>query len=249
MEFYPRGNWIVGTPIWVLDDQTIDDRMVKMLCPHPEWKETERKIETNEEDGQEYLVVREECPVCNAIRVRLLPTNIPEEPFDFTIPERGPWYERLYNLGNFIILTRRYQNNPNVPPSFMARVETQAGSVHSSTVQMETLLFSPAALEAIADMERMLKLGPKRYANFRILKEGRKTKEEKDDIKAHSDTLAKVISDIGPESIAAARTIFEAEIDHEIQEMEEYQIQMMEREVAERKAQIETRKAKKTKPK
>jgi hypothetical protein len=126
----------------------------------------------------------------------------------------------------------------------MTRVETQAGNIHTGIVQLETLLFSPAALEQIADMERMMKLGgPKRYASYRMLKEGRKTREEKTDIQAHAEALGKVVQDIGPESIAAARAIFEAEIEQEAAEMEEYQIQMMEKEVAERKAQIEKRRA------
>lgn len=244
MEFYPRGNWIVGTPIWVLEDDDLGNRMTKMLCPHPQWKEAGRAKEVNPEDGKEYLIVTEECPVCDAKRLRLLPADIPEEPFDYSIPQTGPWYERLYNLGNFVILVRRYQNNPNVPPSFMTRVETQAGNIHTGIVQLETLLFSPAALEQIADMERMMKLGgPKRYASYRMLKEGRKTREEKTDIQAHAEALGKVVQDIGPESIAAARAIFEAEIEQEAAEMEEYQIQMMEKEVAERKAQIEKRRA------
>jgi len=243
VEFYPRGNWIVGTPIWVLEDQDEQERITMMLCPHPQWKEIARAQETNPEDGKTYLVVSEECTVCEAKRLRLLPAGIPEEPFDYSIPEKGPWYERLYNLGNFVILVRRYNNNPEVPPSYMTRTETQAGNVHTGVVQLETLLFSPAALEQIVDMERMMKLGPKRYAGYRILKEGRKTKEEKTDIQAHADALGKVVQDIGPESIAAARAIFEAEIDQEATEMEEYQIQMMEKEVAERKAQIEKRRA------
>lgn len=232
----------------MFEDQEVDDRVSKMLCPHPEWKETGRTKETNPEDNTEYLIITEECPVCNARRVRLLPAAIPEEPFDYSIPQTGPWYERLYNLGNFIILARRYQNNPNVPPSYMTRVETQAGNVHTGIIQLETMLFSPSAIEQISDMERMLKLGPKRYANYRILKEGRKTKEEKTDIQTHAEALGKVVQDIGPESIAAARTIFEAEIDQEAAEFEEYQIQMMEKEVAERRAEIQQRKAAK-KPK
>jgi len=244
VEFYPRGNWIVGPPIWVLEDQDEQERISMMLCPHPQWKEIARAQETNPEDGKTYLVVSEECTVCGAKRLRLLPAGFPEnEPFDYSIPEKGPWYERLYNLGNFVILVRRYNNNPEVPPSYMTRTETQAGNVHTGVVQLETLLFSPAALEQIVDMERMMKLGPKRYAGYRILKEGRKTKEDKADIQAHADALAKVVQDIGPESIAAARAIFEAEIDQEAADLEEYQIQMMEKEVAERKAQIEKRRA------
>lgn len=224
--------------------------MKKMLCPHPEWKEIGRAQETNPEDGKQYLVISEECTACESRRLRLLPPGYPEtEPFDSSIPEKGAWYERLYNLGNFIILSRRYDNNPEVPPSYMTRIETQAGNVHTGIVQLETYLFSPAALEQIADMERLIKLGgPKRYAGYRILKEGRKTKEEKTDIQTHADALGRVVQDIGPESIAAARAIFEAEIPQEAADLEEMQIQMMEKEVAARRAEIEKRKASK-KPK
>lgn len=217
-----------------------------MLCPHPEWKEIARANETNPVNGKEYLVVSEECSVCKARRLRLLPAELREadEPFDYSIPQSGPWYEKLYNnLGNFIILVRRYDRNPTVPPAYMSRIETQAGNIHTGIAQLETPLFSPAALEQIKDMERMMKLGPKRYAGYRILKEGRLTKQEKTDIQAHADALGRVVQDIGPESIAAARAMFEAEIDQESAELEELQIQMMEKEVAERKAQIEKRRA------
>lgn len=249
MEFFPRGNWIVGEPQWVFEDQTLEDRMKMMLCPHPEWKEIGRAKETNPDDGKEYLVISEECSACGARRLRLLPPGFTEdEPFDSSIPQTGPWYERLYNLGNFVILVRRYDNNPEVPPSYMTRIETQAGNVHTGVVQIQTPLYSPAALEQIVDMERMMKLGPKRYAGYRILKEGRKTKEDKADIQAHADALGKVVQDVGPESIAAARAIFEAEIDQEAAELEEFQIQIMEKQVAERRAEIEKRRAAK-KPK
>lgn len=258
MEFYHRGNWIVGTPVWVFPEQEMDDRIAKMICPHPEWAELGREVEQNPEDGIRYLVVTEKCPACGALRMRLLPEGAIEEPFDYSIPESGPWYERLYNLGNFVMLVRRYQNNPNVPPSFMTRIETPSGNVHTGTIQIPTLLFSPAAVEQLVDMERVIKLGPDRYAAYRILKEGRKTKEERDDIKMHTQTLDKIIQEIGPESIAAAKTLLEAEVDHEIEDMKQYQAaaiaeqaeqetQEMEKQVEEPKARARKKKSKKGK--
>lgn len=239
MGFYPRGNWIVGSPIWALKDLDINDRIKMMLCPHPQWVEVGRDKELISEI--ECLVINEKCPICGATRGRAIPMELSAEPFDPSTPTSGPWYERLYNLGNFVLLSRRYQEHSRAPITFMTRVETQAGNVNATSTAIDTPFFSPAALEHIADMETMIKLGPKRYVSFRILKDGRKTKEEKDDVKEHADSLVKVVQDVGRESIAAARTIFEAETDHEIQEQEELQIQEMEREVAERKAQIEER--------
>jgi hypothetical protein len=218
-----------------------------MVCPHPKWVEENREKE--DLGGTEYLVITEKCVVCGAIRGRALPASMAEEPFDYSTPQSGLWYERLYNLGNFVILARKFQNNPERPPSYMTRVETQAGHVHVGMAELDTPLFSPSALQEIEDMERMLKLGPKRYASFRILKEGLTRKEQKDEIQLHATTLAQVVQDIGPESIAAARTLFEAEIDHEIQEQEEIQIQQMESEVAARKAQMEERRKQGKKPK
>lgn len=236
MEFYQRGNWAVSTPLWVLDDQTMEDRMSMMVCPHPQWKEVNRQVIENPEDGIKYLTITEKCQACGALRMRLLPEGVPEEPFDYSIPEKGPWYERLYNLGNFIILVRRYQENEEVPPTFMTRVETPQGNVHTGMIQMPTLLFAPAAVDLMKNMETVVKLGPKRYAEYRILREKRRTKREKDDIREHGDSLYRVAQDIGPESFAAAKALLEAEIDHESVEMEEYQIQAMEREIQHRRA-------------
>lgn len=103
MELYPRGNWIVGTPIWVFKDQEIVDKMAKMICPHTQWAEGSRETTLNPEDGIKYLIIKEECTECGAIRMRWAPEVVPEEPFDYSIPTRGPWYERLYDLGNFMI--------------------------------------------------------------------------------------------------------------------------------------------------
>lgn len=236
MEFYPRGNWIVGTPIWVFQDQPIVDKMTKMVCPHSQWTEASRETELNPEDGIKYLIVKEECGECGAIRMRLLPADLPEEPFDYSIPTKGPWYERFYDFGNLAVLIRRYQNNQDVPPSFMTRVNTPSGNVHTGMVQLPTLLFSPAGLELTKDLEKVAKLGPKRYADFRILKEGRHRKRDKKDIQEHADSLFRVAQEIGPEGIAAVKSIFTAEIDHESAEAEEYEIQAMEEEVQQRKA-------------
>lgn len=238
MEFYPRGNWIVGTPIWVFKEQDIVDKMAKMVCPHLQWTEAERQTELNPEDGITYLVVKDQCGECGAIRMRLIPTSLPEEPFDYSTPMAGPWYERLYDLGSLFVLIRRYQNNPDVPPSFMTRALTKSGNVHVGMVQLETLLFSPAGYEMMRDMEKVAKLGPKKYADLRILKEGRSRKREKQEIKEHADSLFSVAQEIGPESIAAAKSVFEAEIESESAEAEEYEIQAMEEEVKQRKAAL-----------
>lgn len=246
MEYYPRGNWIVSTPIWVLKDQDLDDRMAKMVCPHPQWAEVSRGVDENSNDGLKYLVVSEKCAECGAIRMRLLPEGVPEEPFDYSIPTKGPWYERLYGFENFTILVRRYSNNPDVPPSFMVRVDTEAGNAHTGMVQIPTWLFSPAAAQILKDMGTVAKAGPKRFADFLILKEGRSGKQEKSDIRALADSLFRVAQDIGPDSYSAARANLEAEIDQEAAEAEANEIEMMEREVAMRKATLK-HKSKKTK--
>lgn len=236
MEFYPRGNWIVGTPIWVFKDQEIGDRMAKMVCPHAKWVDAGRHTEDNPEDGLKYLVVSEKCAECGAIRMRLLQEGVPEEPFDYSIPVRGPWYERLYGFENFVILVRRYQNNPNVPPSFMTRVETSQGNVHTGMMQLPTMLFSPAAVQVMKDMATVARVGAKKYADFLILKGGRQGKRAKDDIRDLADSLFRVAQDIGPESHAAATATLQAEIEQEADEMEQYEIQAMEQEVEQRKA-------------
>lgn len=241
MEFYPRGNWIVGTPLWILQDQDPDDRMVKMICPHAQWTAAGRHVEENPEDGLKYLVVSEKCAECGAIRLRLLPEGAPEEPFDYSIPVKGSWYERLYGFENFTILVRRYNNNPSVPPSFMVRVDTAAGNSHTGIVQIPTLIFSPAAVQVLKDMEKVARVGSKKYADFRILKEGRHGKQEKDDIRALADSLFRVAQDIGQESHAAAKSNLEAEIGQESAEMEQYEIEAMEREVQQRKAALESK--------
>jgi hypothetical protein len=249
VEFYNRGNWAVSAPVVEADDA--DELVLKLTCPHPQWVEINRDTTAPDPDDPtiKYLTITEACAVCKSLRVRLLPEGISEkdEPFDFSVPVNISWYERLYNLGNFTILVRRYQQGGGNPPIFMRRVETPAGNVHSVVDPMDTLLFSPSALVTTKDMEAMAKLGPKRYADFRILKEGRVTKPEKDIVRLYGESLLKVVQDIGPESIAAARTSFEGEIEQESAEMEEYQIQIMEKEVAARKAQIEKRRAGKKK--
>lgn len=246
MEFYPRGNWIVGTPLWVQEDQDPADRMAMMVCPHPKWDEKSREVDENSNDGLKYLVVSEKCAECGVIRLRLLPEGVPEEPFDYSIPVRGSWYERLYGFENFVILVRRYNENPEVPPAFMTRVETSQGNVHTGMVQLPTMLFSPAAVAVMKDMEKVIRVGSKRYADFRILKENRHGKQEKDDIRAHADSLFRVAQDIGAEPYIAARAILEAEIEQEAIEMEANDIETMEREVAMRKASL---KQKSKKPK
>lgn len=253
MESFERGNWLVQTPIWVIpgekigEETTQEKHIARMTCPHPQWVETKKESADIYGNGEMFTLVAEQCPVCQAYRARIFPQSIPEEPFDFSIPKTGPWYERLYDLGNFVILARRYNNNPTRPPTYMSRVETKAGNVHTSMAEFDTLLFSPSVLNVIKDMEGMLKLGPQRYVAFRILKEGRKSKAEKDWVQEFAKTLAKVVEDVGPESISAARTIFEAEINQEIAEMEEIQIQNLERTLEEAKADIAKRRSKPSK--
>lgn len=247
MRFYNYGNWAVGEP--VVESETPEELRLKMTCPHPQWMEVNRDTTTIPEDETlKYLTITEACSVCKALRVRLFPEGVPEEPFDYSIPLNISWYERLFNLGNFTILSRRFMQGTN-PPVFMTRVETPPrvetpeGNVHVALLPIDTLLFSPAALERTKDMELMAKLGPQRYAEFRILKEGLKTKPEKDLVRQYGESLLKVVQDIGPESIVAARTLLEGEIALESAEMEEYEIQAMEREVKYRKAAIERRRA------
>jgi hypothetical protein len=193
-------------------------------------------VTENPEDQAKYLTITEQCSTCGTLRIRLLPEGIPEEPFDNSIPEKGAWYERLYNLGNFTILVRRYHNNPKELPAFMTRVESAAGNVETSTLQLKTLLFSPAALDMVTSIERIGKVGAKRYADFLTLSKGINRKREKDQIRAYADSLFRLAQDIGPESIEAAKFILEPEIKHESVEMEEYEIQALEREVQHRKA-------------
>ena len=259
MEWYRRGNWVVGTPIWTDPEGfTGPEVIAKMICPHPSWtiQEAGRAEDPSTEpptpikdpaSGDFIWNVAEHCALCDAIRFRWIPETLKNEPFDYTVPQAGPWYERLYNLGNFVILARRYQNNPNVPPSFMTRVETEAGHVHTGMVQIPTLLFSPSALDQIADMERMMRLGPQKYIKLRALKEGKTRRDQLKDLEAHATTLAQVVQDVGAESVEAARAIFEAEIEHETAEAEEYQIKQMEDEVTERKREREERKKKRSK--
>ncbi len=261
-QYYPRGNWWVQTPIWTVDAEgeplSEDQVIAKMICPHPSWtvqesgpamdREDPSKPVIDPETGQGVWQVVETCPLCGAIRFRWIPESMKDEPFDYSVPQTGPWYERLYNLGNFTILSRRYRENENVDPNYMTRVETPAGHAHTGMIMLGTWLFSPAALDQIGDMERMLKMGPQRYVKFRSLKEGRNRRDQIKELEDHATTLAQVVQDIGPESIAAARAIFEAEVDQEAAELEELRIQEMEREVAQRKREAAERKSKK-KPK
>lgn len=236
LEFYQRGNWAVSTPVWIFPDQTDEERIAMMVCAHPHWDVGKKEITENPSDQAKYLTVTEQCSTCGALRVRLLPEGIPEEPFDNSIPQTGAWYERLYNFGNFTILVRRYYNGPKDPPNYMVRVETAAGTVETSTLRLKTLLFSPAALDMVNTVERVVQVGPKRYADFITLKQGILRKKAKDQIRAYADSLFRIAQDVGPESIAAAKSILEPEIKHEAIEMEEYEIQALEREVQHRKA-------------
>lgn len=246
MRFYNIGNWAVSEP--VVDSEDPEELQLKMTCPHPKWEEISRDTTVDPEDEtNKYLTITEACAVCKALRIRLFPEGMPEEPFNFAIPLNVSWYERLFNLGNFTILSRRFFQGSNNPPVFMTRVETPAGNVHLALLPIDTLMFSPAALERTKDMELMAKLGPKRYVDFRVLKEGLKTKPEKDLIRRYADLLVKVVQDIGPESLIAARTLLEGEIGLESAEMDEYEIQAMEREVKYRKAAMERRKRQKPK--
>lgn len=102
----------------------------------PDSEEPKPLLDQQPNTGEAIWSVTEDCSVCQANRFRWIPEKIKGECFDYSTPESGPWYERLYNLGNFVILSRRYQNNPTVPLSFMTRVETQAGHVHTGIVQL-----------------------------------------------------------------------------------------------------------------
>lgn len=243
MEFYHHGNWAVSAP--VVDSEDGEELRRKMTCPHPQWTEVRRDTTDDPDEHIKYLTITEICSACGALRVRLFPEGIPEEPFDYSIPLHVSWYERLYNLGNFTILVRRFLQGKEDPPVFMMRVETPTGNVHTGTVTIGTLLFSPAAVEVTKDMERVMKLGPKRYADFRALKEARHTKREKSLVRQYGESLFKVAQDIGPESLAAASALLEGEIGHESAEMEDYEIQAMEREVKYRKTAAQKRKAQK----
>lgn len=235
VEFYKRGNWIIGTPIYPLASEDLEARMQAMSCPHCEYKEVDRTVE--EIDGEEYIVVKEECPECPAIRMRLFPTDLPEEPYDPT-PPAGPWWERLYNFGNFTILVRRH-TFPGRPPYYLTRIDTAGGNAHAGFHPGPNDIFAPAALHQLQDLERMLKLGPERYVSFRALKERLTRKAEKDDLIVHAKTLFPVAQEIGPEGVAAARDILEREVDNEIAEMEEFAAAEMERQAEEMKKQAE----------
>lgn len=245
---------MVSTPIWVLKkNQSLDDRVSKMIDPHASWQIEEASIAVDPETkeptideatGEPVFVVKEVCPVCGAIRFRYIQESKKNEPFDYSIPTKDPWYERLYNLGNFTVLVRRYQDNPNVPPNFMARVDTPTGGVYTGMYQIGTLLFSPAVLELLQVMQNMARIGPQQYASFRILKEGRKTKQAKEEILRETEALARVVSEIGPESIAAAQAVMEAEPEQEAADMEEFEIQEMERQVQLRREQFQKRRQK-----
>lgn len=252
MEFYRRGNWIVGTPIWVLkQDQPEDDRVLKMICPHPSWRVEESAVAVDEKGqpvvdemfGEPVFVVKEVCPICGGIRFRYIGESKKDEPFDYSIPQKDPWYERLYNFGNFTVLVRRYQNNPNVPPSFMARVDTPSGAVYTGMYQLSTLLFSPAVIELFEVMQNMLRVGPQRWASYRILKEGRKGIAKKE-IQQEAEALARVVSEIGPESLEAATAVIQAEPEQEAADMEEAEIKEMERMAQLRREQIQRRRQK-----
>jgi hypothetical protein len=226
-------------------EEANESHVVKMTCPHPQWAVVNEKVETDPE-GKKGLVVMEKCVACNALRVRILPEGAPEEPFDYSIPVSGHWYERLYNFGNFVILARVYQDNKEVT-TYMTRVETPAGNVHSGMVNLNTLFFSSSALHQIYDMELMLKFGPKRYVDYRIFQEGRQAKQEKADVQKHADTLFKVVQDIGVESIVSAKAIMEAEVDRDAEEVEVAQIEERERVLQEMKAMVEKRRSEKGK--
>jgi hypothetical protein len=261
VEFYRRGNWIVGTPIWVFpgaalpgaEEPTQEDRIQKMICPHPSWRVEESALAADQETGEPIVdenfgepvfVVKEICPVCGAIRFRYIPESKKDEPFDYSIPTKGPWYERLYNFGNFTVLVRRYQNNPTVPPSFMTRVDTPSGASYTGMHQIGTLLFSPSVLELLESMQNMARVGPERYYSFRILKEGRRSKREKEDIKREMESLARVVSEIGPESISSAQAIMEAEPQQETADMEDYEIEEMERQAQLKRELLQKRRKK-----
>jgi hypothetical protein len=244
VELYQRGNWFVSTPILVFNPKDPEKGEAMMICPHSQWAEVKREMVDEDPDAHgKYLAVSEKCTACSSIRVRLLPESVPQEPFDYSIPTEGSWYERLYNLGNFVLLVRRYNNNPEVPPTYMTRVETQSGSVQTSLNQLPTALLSPAAVRHIEDMEKLIKLGPKRYVDFRILKEAWNTKEDKDLVRAHAENLVKVIQEIGPESIGAAKSILQTEEAREDAEMEVASMQEQEAILQEMKAMIEKRRS------
>lgn len=230
METYRRGNWFVSTPVFVQpgdEEENLEAKMAFMVCPHPEYEEENQETKYFEEEEREYLMIVESCVLCGGRRMRLFPTDLPPEPFDPSIPTNAPWWERLYDFGNFKILVRRMQSAPGVAPNFLTRVETASGKVHAGFVQLEVMIYAPAGIEQCEDFQRVLNLGPERYVNFRSFREGRSSPEEKENLKLHVETLWPVASEIGAEAVASAKAVLEQEVEVELLEMEEYEAQAM----------------------
>lgn len=241
VEYYRRGSWIVGTPVYPLPEDDLAARIQAMACPHPEYQEVERRTEDVEGQGK-HLVIVERCPLCPAIRWRMLPVAGPQESFDPSMPMEGPWFERLYNFGSFTLLARRHQQPGMV--MFLTRVETPSGKVHSGFVPLEMPLFSAAALELISDLERVLKLGPDRYVSYRSFRE---SGVKKSDLKTHVSTLFPVAQEIGPEGVASAKATIEQEIESEIVEFQEQAAAEMEEQARELREQAAKKKKRKEK--
>ncbi|MCI0529602.1 MAG: hypothetical protein L0Y56_19340, partial [Nitrospira sp.] len=198
VDTFRRGNWYVSTPVLVQSEAEEDPQAFYtfMMCPHPEYQEVSRETFYSEEEEREYLAIHESCVLCGGVRFRLYPTDLPPEPFDPSIPTNAAWWERLYDFGNFKILVRRMKPVAPDTYTYLSRIETASGNVHVSFTVIEGIIFSPAAVEELADLERILKLGPEGYVEFRAMREKRSSPEAIGEIQQHAETLYPVAIEI-----------------------------------------------------
>lgn len=253
---FRRGSWTVVTPIFVSPSgspPTIEEQSLFMTCPHPSWeikesgpmvdKETKEPI-LDPQTGEAVFSVTERCPICGAFRFRYIPLAQKDEPFDYTIPTKEPWYERLYNLGNFTVLSKRLLPSDETI-QYLTRVDTPSGATYSIVFgDMRTVLFSPSVIRLLEILGDVARVGPEQYAAFKILKEGRKTKAAKEEVQEEAAQMGQIVSEIGPESLASAQAIMEAEPEKEAADIEEWEINQMEREAQLRREQLQKRRQK-----
>lgn len=249
---FQRGPWTVVTPIFSSEKPTQEEMDRFITCPHPSWEiaqsgpvvDEKNELVIDPEIGEPVFNVVERCPICGGVRFRYIPLRLKDEPFDYSIPTKEPWYERLYNLGNFSVLSRRLLP-PDETIDYMTRVDTPSGaSFHTYFSDTKTQYFSPSVLGLLAILNDVARVGPEQYAAFKILKEGHKTKQAKQRMRERAETLGRIVSEIGPESLASAQAIMEAEPENEAADMEEWEIGQMEREAQLRREQLQKRRQK-----
>lgn len=237
--WYPAGKWLVSTPIYAGKEEELEKAL---MCPHGTYQEEKREVIPVEETGIPELIIVQKCTGCVSKRFLRYPMEEPAEQELFKqstppVPTEVACadYERTYNFGTFQVLVRRHDPYPGAPLAFLVIV-TVGAQRYAQILPTDELSFAGSGIRVLQAMDRVLRLGPDRYANVTLLEE-RRMRSDLPEKQRDARELFAIAQALGP-LIAQAAAGLQEEAVKEAGEAQEQEVAAFEAHIAENEEKL-----------